>query len=319
MDETFLALVFMAQVLFVRIVQHKSRLASGLNQAKAAGNNAEKATEDKSLKVAESQRGVEVIRLRQAIHDKEITVNFQPYFDVHSNKIVGYEALARWPQIDGSFISPEKFIRLAEETGQIYDLADYLLEAACNEASTWPSGLTLSFNVSALQLNEDGFAERILQKAISCDLSPKRLELELTESSLVADAKEANTQLRKLRDAGVRIAIDDLGTGYSSLLRLTHIPMDKLKIDRHFVARCVDEDRVRKIMQSMITLGKDLGVPVVAEGVETEGQLDVIRSMGCDIAQGFLLGHPRDARHIDFDLTYEANIVVPLAHRLRAS
>ncbi|MFT6658388.1 EAL domain-containing protein [Maritalea sp.] len=258
-------------------------------------------------------------RLRSAIAREELTIHYQPYFCVRSNKLAGYEALARWPQRDGSFIPPSIFIEVAEKTGQIGELSTMLFKIACNEAKSWPSHLTLSFNISALQLHELDFASDIISLLQEFGLPPHRLELELTESTLVLEGKRAGTALRELRALGVSISLDDLGTGYSSFLRLAKTPIDKLKIDRHFVAECCGDYRVKKIVEAMVALGKSLDVVVVAEGVETEQQLHIISQMGCDIAQGFLLGSPRDAKHVNHDISYEASVVVPLVSRLQAS
>ncbi len=342
MDSLFHAGTFMMVLLMARIWQYcRSRskkqdiviktvtqssphlvdVALAENNANLAQRRAQdlfdEAEQDASFSVQEDLDHLEH-KLRSAIARRELTVHFQPYFCVNSNKIAGYEALARWPQRDGSFIPPSIFIDVAEKTGQINELSALLFEIACKEAREWPSHLTLSFNISALQLHTEDFANDILTFVKQWDLPPERLELELTESKLVIEGKRACKALADLRDAGVRIALDDLGTGYSSFLRLSKMPVDKLKIDRHFIAECQEDHRVKKIVEAMISLGKGLGATIVAEGVETEEQLYIVQHMGCDIAQGFLLGTPRSAQHVNHDISYEASVVVPLSTRLRA-
>lgn len=300
---------------------HLVDIAVAENSASLAQRRAQdlfdETSEDASFSVQEDLDHLEH-KLRSAIARRELTVHFQPYFCVNSNRIAGYEALARWPQRDGNFIPPSIFIDVAEKTGQINELSALLFEIACKEAREWPDHLTLSFNISALQLHTEDFANDILSFVNEWQLPPERLELELTESKLVIEGKRACKALADLREAGVRIALDDLGTGYSSFLRLSKMPVDKLKIDRHFIAECQEDHRVKKIVEAMISLGKGLGASIVAEGVETEEQLYIVQHMGCDIAQGFLLGTPRDAQHVNHDISYEASVVVPLSTRLRA-
>jgi len=233
--------------------------------------------------------------LRSAIRNGEFTVHYQPYFHARTQKIVGFEALARWPQADGTMIPPSQFIEVAEQSGAIFELSDYLFRQACADAKDWASEITLSFNISGEQLQDKLLGQRILRMLDQAGLSPHRLELEFTESCFVSDQEAAMITLKELREAGVRVALDDLGTGYSSFLRLSKLEFDKIKIDRQFVDEMNDDPRMMKIVAAMVSMGKNLEVEVVAEGVEDETQLTQLRILGCDLVQGFLWGRPVDA------------------------
>lgn len=228
--------------------------------------------------------------LRAAIAANDIQPYFQPLLNLKTRKIIGFEALARWTHSELGSIAPERFIPIAEETGQISELSDQLLRSACAAALTWPQHVTLAFNISPVQLRDRALAGRMLQILNDTGFSPSRLEVEITESALVRDLEAAKEVLGGLRDAGVRIALDDFGTGYSSLYHLTNFKIDKIKIDRSFVSRMRQERESEEIVTALIGLGRGLGMSVIAEGIETDVQDADLTTKGCDQGQGYLFG-----------------------------
>lgn len=251
-----------------------------------------------SMGLAMTERSLIEQKLRRALRDDELSVHYQPYIDMKTKQIVGFEALARWQQEDGSFIPPSKFIEIAEKSGQILELSETLLTKACIDARNWPSDKTLSFNVSASQLRDRLMGERILKQIGDCGLPPHRLELEVTESCFVQDHDTAMENLIDLQKAGVQIALDDFGTGYSSFSRLTKIDFDKIKIDQLFVQESNDCPRMCKIVRGLFALSKSLETTIVAEGIETAAQLKTMQKLGCNIGQGYLFGRPMPAAQV---------------------
>ncbi|MDQ4097842.1 MAG: EAL domain-containing protein, partial [Actinomycetota bacterium] len=241
------------------------------------------------------------IALRAAVDHAEIAVQYQPETRLASGHLVGFEALARWSH-EGRPIGPDVFVALAEESGTILALGRHVLRLACSEASRWPEmpgdgPLAVAVNVSALQLRPS-FVGEVLEALDESGLDPTRLVLEVTESATMADPAASLPLLEELRSHGVRIALDDFGTGHSSLALLTQIQFDQLKLDRSFVAGIQDGGREALVAQSVITLGHSLGVPVLAEGIETPLQLDLLRDLGCTQGQGYLLSRPMDAASV---------------------
>jgi diguanylate cyclase len=237
--------------------------------------------------------------LRTALGREEIKVHYQPLAELESGRIIGFEALLRWTHPQHGPISPEMFIRLAEESGLIIKLGEWVLNAACSEATRWDAPLKLSVNLSPLQFIQAdlvGAVERVLAET---GLDPARLELEITEGLLIEDAPGALAILERLKALGVQISMDDFGTGYSSLSYFRMFPFDKVKIDRSFVADMLDNPQARAIIRSVIGLGRGLGVPVVAEGVETAEQLAALRDEGCDQVQGYLISRPNPISHFE--------------------
>ncbi|SCW63932.1 diguanylate cyclase (GGDEF) domain-containing protein [Rhizobium mongolense subsp. loessense] len=230
--------------------------------------------------------------LRAAIKNAEIVPYYQPLVDLKTNKVIGFEALARWKTASGEFIPPSEFIPVAEEAGLIVDLAEQLLRRACTDALSWPDDLVLSFNVSPLQLSDRLLGLRILKILGDIGFPAHRIELEVTESAIIQDAVTARIVLDDLVNAGVRIALDDFGTGYSSLSQLSNYQFDKIKIDRSFVTSFEANDKQDKVVKAIIALGAGLGVTITAEGIEEESQLRRLQDLGCDIGQGYLLGRP---------------------------
>ena len=236
--------------------------------------------------------------LRSALARNQFHLQYQPQVDAQTCRIVGVEALIRWQHPDLGLIPPIRFISLAEETGQIIAIGDWVLETACRQAREWLDAghpLSVSVNLSARQFRQRDIAERVEKALNEFGLPPNLLELELTESMVMHDPERAVTALRRLRDMGVRVSIDDFGTGYSSLSYLKRFEIDKLKIDRSFVSDIPHDANDMAIAGAVIALGKSLKLRVVAEGVETLGQLDFLRAQGCHDIQGFYFSRPVDA------------------------
>ncbi|MBB5941821.1 EAL domain-containing protein [Xanthomonas sp. 3307] len=235
-------------------------------------------------------------RLQQAIERQEFELYFQPIMHAGSSAPRELEALVRWPQADGSFIAPDAFIQLCEDTGLILPLGRWVMRAAARARRDlvdhgWPD-LPVAVNVSALQFFDGDLVADLVQACAEAGLAANGLQLELTESSLMRQPQQAGDVLRQLRALGVRVALDDVGTGFSSMAHLRDLPLDTLKIDRSFVAEVDRDPRNASICQALLTLGHCLGLDVVAEGVETEAQLRWLRAHGCGGVQGYLLGRP---------------------------
>jgi len=230
--------------------------------------------------------------LRRALERGEFRIHYQPIVELATRRAVGVEALVRWEHRERGLIAPGEFIALAEETGLIVPLGRWVLAEACKALTKLPTPLPLSVNLSGRQLLQPEFAGELgdLLSRSMCD--PSRLRIELTESMLIGNGAAAMAALGNLRALGVRLCIDDFGTGYSSLSYLHELPIDALKIDRSFVLAMGEDERKMKIIQSILLLGKGLGIEVVAEGVETQAQADALRKMGCELAQGYLFARP---------------------------
>jgi diguanylate cyclase (GGDEF)-like protein len=228
--------------------------------------------------------------LKTAIADDCIKLHYQPLVALDGDQLVGFEALARWTSPTLGAIGPNVFIGIAEECGMISTLGDHLLRKACCEAVTWPSDITLAFNISPLQLRDGTLGLRILSILSETGLSPRRLELEITESALVGESGLAQSVVDQLRSAGVRIALDDFGTGYATMSQLLALRFDGIKIDRSFVQGLTKDSESGIVVDAIISLAKGLGITTTAEGIEDSDQLASLRDSGCDLGQGYLLG-----------------------------
>jgi EAL domain-containing protein (putative c-di-GMP-specific phosphodiesterase class I) len=233
--------------------------------------------------------------LAEALRLQALRVEYQPQFDLGYGRGCGVEALARWTRFTGESISPSVFILLAERTGMIHTLGAWILQTACATASSWYNNAaqptTLSVNVSALQINEE-FSTVIEQALKKSGFPARQLELEITESALIANPARSIECLTAWKQLGVRIALDDFGTGYSSLSALSSLPVDRLKLDRSLVHRMTLDRKGAAVVRLIVSLGAELDMEVIAEGVETEEQLKMLTDMGCPQAQGYLLGRP---------------------------
>lgn len=236
--------------------------------------------------------------LRDAIRSQALTVYYQPLYDLEKGALVAFEALVRWVHPERGMIAPAEFIPLAEDSGLIVDLGPWVLAKACAEATTWPSHIRVAVNVSPVELERTQVPTSVAQALAATGLAPQRLELELTESALLQDAQGTIEVLSRLRKLGVRIGIDDFGTGFSSLSYLRLFPLDKLKIDRSFVAALGQGDErgsAEAIVRAIHDLARALRLEVVAEGIETAAQADTLRRLGCRIVQGYAYGRPMPA------------------------
>lgn len=233
--------------------------------------------------------------LRQAILDEDLVVHYQPQARACDGEICGFEALVRWKHPTRGMIPPIDFIPLAEETGLIVSLGEWVLRKACVEAAAWTRPLSIAVNLSPLQLNQPNLPTLVHEILIESGLPASRLELEVTESALFKDYQRALDNLRRLKALGVRIAMDDFGTGFSSLSTLQSFPFDKIKVDKSFVENIHRDARATVIVKAVLGLGRSLDIPVVAEGVETPEQLEFLRGEDCAEVQGYAIGRPAPA------------------------
>jgi EAL domain-containing protein (putative c-di-GMP-specific phosphodiesterase class I) len=237
--------------------------------------------------------------LRLAVGRDELLLHYQPKIDIASGRMGSVEALVRWQHPQRGLLLPGEFIGLAEERGLIVPIGRWVIEAACRQMADWRrDGLAVpavAVNLSTRQFASENLAADIAQSLQAHGVDPRQFEVELTESALMADPERASEVLRQLDSMGVRIAIDDFGTGYSSLSYLKRFPARTVKIDRSFVRGLPDDKNDAAITHAVIAMAHSLGLNVVGEGVETEAQLQALRKLGCDQAQGFLLGRPMPA------------------------
>ncbi len=243
--------------------------------------------------------------LKQAVSGGELALVFQPKIDLASRRLIGAEALLRWQSASVGVVRPDLFIPLAEETGDILAIGGWVLDEGIRHLRSWHDAgrldddFALALNVSSRQLQQDGFVEDVLRRIAESGLPPARIKIEVTESGFIHDLKEAQARLGALRAAGVGVSIDDFGTGYSSLSYLKSLPVSELKIDRSFVREIGHDAEDQKLVETIIVIAHLFGCSVVAEGIETEGQLDVLRRLGCDQGQGYLFSPPVDLATFD--------------------
>jgi diguanylate cyclase (GGDEF)-like protein/PAS domain S-box-containing protein len=236
--------------------------------------------------------------LRRAMADGGFELHYQPLVDLHSGEVSACEALLRFRHPERGMVSPAEFIPVAEDTGLIIELGDWVLHTACKEAASWPDHIRLAVNVSPVQLKCQTLALRIASALAASGLNPSRLELEITEAVLIRDDEAALAILHQLRTVGVRIALDDFGTGFSSLSYLKRFPFDKIKIDRCFVSDISDEDGSSSIVQAVVNIAAALHMTTVAEGVETTAQRELLRKLGCTEMQGYLFSAPKPGAEV---------------------
>ncbi|WP_336921379.1 putative bifunctional diguanylate cyclase/phosphodiesterase [Aquipuribacter sp. SD81] len=237
--------------------------------------------------------------LEHALEREELSVVFQPYVRLSTGRIAGFETLLRWRHPQRGAVPPLDFVPLAEETGRIREIGAWVLRRACAAAAGWPAAAdggapTVSVNVSTVQLRDTGFAATVTDVLATTGLPPSRLVLEITESVLLTDVDGSREQLERLRGLGVRVAVDDFGTGYSSLRYLQDLPLDILKIDKSFVEHLTGDPDRTSMAELVVLIGRALGLSVVGEGVEGPDQVEALQRLGCDLAQGYHLGHPVD-------------------------
>jgi diguanylate cyclase (GGDEF)-like protein/PAS domain S-box-containing protein len=263
---------------------------TALYRAKAVGRNGY-SFYDPSADSEAAKRSLLERDLRDAVRRGGFVLHYQPIVAMADETVGGFEALLRWQHPTRGAISPSEFIPLAEETGLIIALGEWAIREACHEAASWQNDLRVAVNVSAVQFQQPGLEQVILDALVASGLSPHRLELEITESMLMQDSEAAVASLHRLKGLGVRIALDDFGTGFSSLSYLRRFPFDKIKIDRSFIRDIGDPDTAA-IVRAIVGIGARLGATVTAEGVETREQLEQVRREGCTEVQGFLYSKP---------------------------
>lgn len=235
------------------------------------------------------------IGIRRGLAQGEFVPFYEQQIDVETGALVGFEMLARWRSPQLGLISPDIFVPIAEEIGLITEMSDQLIEQALVDAREWDESLTLSINISPVQLRDPWFAQRLLKKLIAANFPPQRLEIEITESCLHENISLVRSIITSLRNQGVKISLDDFGIGYSSLEQLRNLPFDRIKIDRSFVSELREPGRRSNIVEAIIALARGLDLPLTAEGVEDEDILDALKSMGRLKAQGYFYGYPEDA------------------------
>ncbi|MBA2411011.1 MAG: EAL domain-containing protein [Gammaproteobacteria bacterium] len=238
--------------------------------------------------------------LRLAIEREEFCLHYQPIVSLENNRITGFEALVRWWHPERGLVFPDEFIPVAEETGLIVPIGKWVLREACRQVRTWQDAardnmpLSVSVNLSGKEFSQTGLIAQVSNVLEETGLAARSLELEITESAVMENSKSASAMLGQLKGLGVKLQIDDFGTGYSSLSNLHNFPVDVLKIDRSFVNRMGPGDKNSEIVQTIVQLGHNLGMEVTAEGVETAEQLNRLRALGCEYAQGYHFSKPVD-------------------------
>jgi diguanylate cyclase (GGDEF)-like protein len=285
------------------------RADRALYRAKAAGRSSVRFFEPEMDMHVERRIQIEQ-DLRRAIASNDIVPHYQPVVSLDGNRIIGFEALARWENGDLGFVPPDVFIPIAEETGLINSLGDQLFRRACLDANAWPPTFVLAFNISAVQLRYPTLGLRLLSILGQTGFSPRCLEIEITESALVENIGIAQTVIDQLRQAGVRIALDDFGTGYATLSQLLSFHLDKIKIDRSFVSRLDKSEDSKVIVRAIIGLAKGFGLTTTAEGVEDAGQLAYLKANGCTEGQGYLFSKAVPATDIPALINRPANYSV---------
>jgi predicted signal transduction protein with EAL and GGDEF domain len=270
-----------------------------LYAAKSEGRNDYRLFEPEMAEASDIQKLFEG-ELRQAIQRNEFELHYQPVFAAETGAIRGVEALVRWRHPVKGLIAPDQFIPLAESTGLMMPLGEWILQRACTDAAAWPPHVKLAVNVSAVQFNNANLFDLVLCSLVESGLPPERLELEITETMLLKNEQACLLTVRQLKNLGIAIVLDDFGIGYSSASYLTRVPFDKVKIDRSFVHGFPGRRECAAIVQSVLALGRGLDMEVTAEGVETREQFEALRAAGVDLVQGNLLGRPVALEELDF-------------------
>jgi diguanylate cyclase (GGDEF)-like protein/PAS domain S-box-containing protein len=285
------------------------------NSAKSQGKNSYQFYNKDFNSISQDKLRME-INLRKAITKNELKLYYQPQYNVHSKKICGAEVLIRWLHNGDKMIPPDQFIGLAEDTGLIIEIGQWILRTACLQLKEWQNaGYSLpqvSVNVSAQQFADTNFLSLVKQTLSESKLDSKYLELELTESMLIGDARFIDLQLKQVKKMGIKLALDDFGTGYSSLSYLKNFPIDVLKMDQSFVRGMTIDSKNAHIACAIIAIGHSLQQDVIAEGVETREQLDFLRKRGCDIIQGYYISQPLSTEDMTLFLKRADNFALPV-------
>jgi diguanylate cyclase (GGDEF)-like protein/PAS domain S-box-containing protein len=269
-----------------------------LYRAKADGGGIHRFFEREMDQQAQKRRDLER-DLRRAFANGEFELHYQPLVDIAADKISGFESLLRWRHPDQGMISPAEFVPVAEDIGLIVALGEWVLREACSEAMKWPADIKIAVNLSPVQFRSRNLVQVVVSALAHSGLSPRRLELEITESVFLAETEANLAILHQLRELGISISMDDFGTGYSSLSYLRSFPFDKIKIDRSFIKDLARRSDCLAIVRAISGLGRSLNITTTAEGVETVDQLDWLRAEGCNEVQGFLFSAARPAGEIE--------------------
>ena len=274
-----------------------------LYTAKAEGRNDYRVYHPDMLKMATTQQLAES-ELRDAIAQSQFELHYQPVVDVKTRKVCGVEALARWRHPAKGLVGPDQFIPLAESTGLIAPIGEWILQRACADAAKWPAHINLAVNISAVQFKKGNLFDVILCALVESGLEPTRLELEITETSLLENQEAHLATIRQLKNLGISLALDDFCTGYSSVTYLTNFPFDKIKIDRSFTQGVLERRDYAAVISAVLALAQGLGKVTTVEGIETEQQFEYMRQAGVDLAQGYLFSQPVPASKLDFAASY---------------
>ncbi len=274
-----------------------------LYRAKSTGRNGYTFFDPEMSEIASARQEIES-DLRRAIQENEFELHYQPIIDSKTRKICSAEALVRWRHPTKGLIYPDLFIPLAEETGLITQIGDWVLRAACAEAATWPAAVKVAVNLSLVQFRKTNLPDLIMRALADSGLAPERLELEITETALIESAAECLPALRQFKSMGITIVLDDFGTGYSSLSQLAMFPFDRIKIDKSFTQNLTKRSECAAIISATLTLAQSLDIATTAEGVETVDQYRLLRLAGVTSLQGYLFKRPGPASEIDFEGVY---------------
>jgi EAL domain-containing protein (putative c-di-GMP-specific phosphodiesterase class I) len=283
-----------------------------LYRAKSAGRNGYCFFDPEMSVVASARHEIES-DLRRAIQRNEFELHYQPIIDTKTRKICSVEALVRWRHPSKGLIFPNLFVPLAEETGLITQIGDFVLRMACAEAASWPPQIRLAVNLSLVQFRKSDLPDMIMRSVGDFGLRPEQLELEITETALIESPAECIPALRRLKNLGITIALDDFGTGYSSLSQLAMFPFDKIKIDKSFTQNLTKRSECAAIISAVLALARSLDIATTAEGVETVDQYRLLSLAGVTSLQGHLFKRPGPASEIDFETVYGKPAMVDAA------
>jgi len=269
-----------------------------LYDAKANGRNDFRLFRPEMLEVVHTQKLAES-ELRDAIAREQFELFYQPVIAADTRQLCGVEALVRWRHPVRGLVAPDQFIPLAESTGLIMPLGEWVLRRACEDAALWPAHVKVAVNISAVQFRQSDLFDTIFGTLLQSGLAPERLELEITETAVLENQEAHLATIRRLKNLGISMALDDFGTGYSAVKYLTIFPFDKIKIDKSFTQGVLDRRDCKAVIASTLALAQGLGIAITAEGIETEEQFDYMRKAGIDLAQGYLFGRPVPLSQLD--------------------
>jgi diguanylate cyclase (GGDEF)-like protein len=294
LDETDESVVF-ADDLSPDILLNRADIA--MYQAKKRGKNRHVLFEAQMEHDLRFRNDLE-IGIRNGVEAGQFVPFYEQQIDIVTGELLGFEMLARWESPELGMVSPEIFIPVAEEIGVISALSEGLMEQAFADAMSWDSALTLSVNISPIQLRDPWFSQKLLKLLVKYNFPPTRLEIEITESCLHDNMVMVRSIISSLRNLGIKVSLDDFGTGYSSLSQLRSLPFDRIKIDRSFVSELRDTDASSRIIDSIVSLGEGLNLPITAEGIEDEEILATLKDLGQFKGQGYLYGRPEDSTQV---------------------